>query len=112
MRKFGRLYIDVDQTIIARYFPDTSLELRPGAISQLRVLSKLFDCRWLTCWPWDNPEVWDIQTLLRSVYARDLIDGIRYQKWGVGSPVGQGGGGPCHGAARGLLVAGGRPGQR
>ena len=81
------LYIDIDDTIIARYFQDTSYDLRPGVISQLRILSSLFDCRWLTCWPWSNPDGRiDIQTLLRSVYALDLIKGIRCQKWGYGHP--------------------------
>ncbi len=76
-----RLYIDIDDTIMGRYYPSTFLELRPGVIGQLGVLSKLFDCRWLTCWPWENEKGQDIKSLLRVLYAHDLINGIPYQRW-------------------------------
>jgi len=87
MKKFGRLYIDIDDTIMGRYRQHTFLELRPGVISQLRVLAKLFDCYWLTCWPWENPPSnMDIQTLLRVLYAHDLVKDIKYMNWGHGDP--------------------------
>ena len=78
----ARLYIDIDDTILGRYLPCTFLELRPGVIGQLGVLSRLFDCRWLTCWPWENEKGQDIKSLLRALYAHDLINEIPYQKWG------------------------------
>jgi hypothetical protein len=77
-----RLYIDIDDTIIGRYYPTTFLELRPGVMGQLKVLSKLFDCRWLTCWPWVDPKSnMDIKTLLRVLYSHDLVAVIPPQKW-------------------------------
>ncbi len=76
-----RLYIDIDYTIMGRYYPKTFLELRPGVIGQLRLLSKLFDCRWLTCWPWENEKGADIKSLLRVLYASDLINDIPPQTW-------------------------------
>jgi hypothetical protein len=40
-----RLYIDIDGTIMGQYLPKTPPKPRPGIISQLHILSKLFDCR-------------------------------------------------------------------
>ena len=84
--RIARLYIDIDDTIFARYLPDTFLEPRPAIVSQLRTLSRLLYCYWLTCWPWEEKYGMSIQTLLRSLYAHDLIQGIQYMKWGAGHP--------------------------
>ncbi len=92
MKKFGRLYIDVDDTIFGRYQRGTFLELRPGVISQLRVLAKLFDAYWLTCWPWENPPSnMDVKTLLQVLYAHDLTTEMKYMRWKGADPDGKAG---------------------
>ena len=92
MKKFGRLYIDIDDTIFGRYHRDSFLELRPGVIGQLRVLAKLFDCYWLTCWPWENPPSnMDVHTLLRILYAQDLTKDMKYMRWKGADPDGKAG---------------------
>jgi len=62
----SRLYIDIDDTILARYLPTTFLEPRPAIVSQLRTLSHLFYCYWLTCWPWNQDRGADVKSLMRS----------------------------------------------
>jgi hypothetical protein len=73
------LYIDIDDTLIARDRDGVGLDgynLRPRVISRLRELTEHFDCRWLTCWPEDR-----IKALLYLLYAPDLVRDIRYQNW-------------------------------
>ena len=90
-RKRPALYIDVDHTIMARNFPEGFLELRPGVMGQLRILSRLFDCRWLTCWPWDDGAGMDVRSLLRALYSDDLVPKIGYCTWKRGHPDGKAG---------------------
>jgi hypothetical protein len=76
------LYIDVDDTLIARDSDGEGLDgynLRPRVVSRLRELTKHFDCRWLTCWPEDR-----IKALLYLLYASDLVRKIDYQNWKFG----------------------------
>lgn len=81
MSNFRHLYIDIDHTLFSRYFNNTDLELRPAIMSQLRVLSRLFHCHWLTCWSLE-----DIKGLLRYTYSYDLVKVIGYADWGHGHP--------------------------
>ena len=82
-----RLYIDVDDTIMGKYFPFTFLELRPGIMAQLRILAKLFHVYWLTCWPWENESGMDIQTLLRVNYGHDLVRDTQPMRWTYDHPA-------------------------
>jgi len=82
----SRLYIDIDDTILARYLPTTFLEPRPAIVSQLRTLSRLFYCYWLTCWPWNQDRGADVKSLMRSFYAVDLLKDIQYMGWSLGHP--------------------------
>ncbi len=52
--KYGTLYIDVDDTILAENWRGSGFDLRPWVMTQIRVLSQLFDLRWLTCWGEDK----------------------------------------------------------
>ena len=55
--------------------------MRPGVLTQLRVLSKLFDCVWLTCWPREG-----IFELVRILYGSSINKDLRYADWGHGHP--------------------------
>lgn len=70
------LYIDVDDTLIAECFVGSGFDLRPGVITQLRVLSRLFDCHWLTHWDQER-----LETLLYVLYAGHLARDIKYADW-------------------------------
>ena len=48
------LYLDVDDTLISECLPGSGFDLRPGVVTQIRVLSKMFDCHWLTHWEKKN----------------------------------------------------------
>lgn len=77
------LYIDVDDTIYAQCVIGCGMDLRPGIITQLRILAKLFRCRWLTCWG---------STTLRDMwrglfYCTDLNKNILYADWDLDHPL-------------------------
>lgn len=77
-----RLYVDIDDTILGRMFRDTFLDLRPGVMTQLTVLSRLFDLYWLTCWPWENERSgMCLKNLLTNLYGYKLIEKTTYMKW-------------------------------
>lgn len=83
MTKIARLYIDVDETIIACCnSPRVAYDLRPGVMTQLMVLSRLFDCQWLTCWD-DKP----IFTLMRGLYGGRMNRDFGYANWALGHPL-------------------------
>ena len=52
MPRRATLYIDIDDTIIAQVLPGAGFDLRPCVMTQLTVLSKVYDCCWLTSWPY------------------------------------------------------------
>jgi hypothetical protein len=75
-------YIDIDDTIICEGAPGKILELRPGVVSQLMILSKLFRCRWLTHWDQDGlAELWT------HLYAALALKNIEYFNWRDEHPV-------------------------
>jgi hypothetical protein len=76
MAKKYKLFIDVDDTIIANCYKGSGFDLRPGALTQLRVLTKLYDCEWLTMWPKK-----DIFALVRSLYGSYINTNIGYADW-------------------------------
>lgn len=75
------LYIDVDDTIIANYHKGSGYDMRPGALTQIRVLSKLFNCVWLTCWGRER-----IFELFRLLYGASINKNLKYADWGHGHP--------------------------
>src|SRR3954468_20933194 len=83
MAKRTVLYIDVDDTIIAVccFGAGTGFDLRPNVITQLRFLSRMFDCRWLTCWPNDR-----LRELMRLLYAPQVNQKMQYCDWSNGHP--------------------------
>ncbi len=48
------LYIDIDDTIIAQILPGSGFDLRPCVMTQLTVLGRMYDCCWLTSWPYND----------------------------------------------------------
>jgi hypothetical protein len=79
------LYIDIDDTIIAQVLPDSGRELRPCVITHLTVLGQIFDCCWLTLWPYSPADApasgMCVQTLMRSVYGQRINDTFRFADW-------------------------------
>jgi hypothetical protein len=74
------LYIDVDDTIICDVYPGSPMfDLRPGVMTQLRVLTRLFQCRWLTVWPQER-----IVMFMRLLYGAKMNKDLLYQDWGKG----------------------------
>lgn len=79
------LYIDIDDTIIAEVLPGSGRDLRPWVITHLTVLGQLFDCCWLTSWPYspaDTPRNgMCVQTLMHALYAYRINEIFRYANW-------------------------------
>ena len=72
----AKLFVDIDDTLLADCFGQGIFDLRPGVITQLNVLSRMFDCHWLT--HWQEEEVYDLWDLL---HANRLVDKIEYANW-------------------------------
>ena len=89
------LYIDIDDTIIAEVLPRSVRDLRPCVITHLTVLAQLYDCCWLTSWPWSPddapPGAMCVQTLMRGLYAHRINETFRYADWDRDHPGGKAG---------------------
>jgi hypothetical protein len=70
------LYIDVDDTIIAEINKGSGFDLRPNVMSQLRALTRLFRCRWLTYWP--SKEIFKLMKLL---YGARINQEMQWVDW-------------------------------
>jgi len=82
------LYIDIDDTIIAQCFPGAGFDLRPCVMTQLTVLARMYDCCWLTTWPYTEPkrpkachDRMSVVTMMRNLYGRDINERYRYAEW-------------------------------
>ena len=82
------LYIDVDDTIIAHWFPGSGFDLRPFVISQLKVLGRMYDCCWLTMWPYTEPirpgsyqDGVSIVRMMSCLYGTQINETFRYAEW-------------------------------
>lgn len=75
------LYIDIDDTIFAQILPGSGFDLRPCVITQLSVLGRIFDCCWLTSWPYRTESGMCVQTLMRSLYGQRINESFRYADW-------------------------------
>lgn len=89
------LYLDIDDTIIAQVLPGSGFDLRPCVITQLTVLGRLYDCCWLTSWPWSPASADEsavcVQTLMRSLYGHRINETFRYADWDRDHPNGKAG---------------------
>jgi hypothetical protein len=87
------LYIDIDDTIIAQVLPGSGFDLRPCVITQLTVLGRMYDCCWLTSWPYGNPNAPEsgisITTLMRCLYGSRINEIFRYADWDRDHPDGK-----------------------
>jgi hypothetical protein len=88
MQRKTTLYIDIDDTIIAQVLPGSGFDLRPCAITQLKVLSRMYDCCWLTMWPYKEPirpesyaEGISVVTMMSCLYATQVNETFRYAEW-------------------------------
>jgi hypothetical protein len=82
------LYIDIDDTIIAKVLPGSGFDLRPCVITHLTVLSRMYDCCWLTMWPYAEPtrprscqDRMSIVTMMRCLYGIQVNDSFRCAEW-------------------------------
>jgi hypothetical protein len=82
------LYIDIDDTIIAHVLPGTGLDLRPCVMTQLRVLGRIYDCCWLTIWPYISPrhlrsheDRMSIVALMGCLYGSEINETFRSAEW-------------------------------
>lgn len=71
-----RLYIDVDDTIMAESFEGSGFDLRPAVCTQLIALSRLYDCYWLT--HWDHKS---LSVLFHNLYADRMFRNVKYADW-------------------------------
>src|SRR5208337_167792 len=70
------LYFDVDDTLISHDCPGPGYDLRPGVVTQLTFLAKMFDCYWLTHRSQD-----DLIRTFDGLYARRMMSAIQYANW-------------------------------
>ncbi|WP_109485257.1 hypothetical protein [Occallatibacter savannae] len=95
MYRKNTLYIDIDDTIIAEVLPGSGRDLRPCVITQLTVLGQLFDCCWLTSWPYSPAHAPSygmcVQTLMHALYAHRVNETFRYARWDHEHPDGKAG---------------------
>ena len=70
------LFLDVDDTILAECLPGAGFDLRPGVVTQISVLTKLFDCHWLT-----HRKKKDLDTLWELLFADQLVRNVSYANW-------------------------------
>jgi hypothetical protein len=89
------LYIDIDDTIIAEVLPGAGRDLRPCVITHLTVLAQLYDCCWLTSWPYSPSDAphsgMSVQTLMIALYAHRVNETFRYATWDHNHPDGKAG---------------------
>jgi hypothetical protein len=89
------LYLDIDDTILAQVLPGAGLDLRPCVITQLTVLGRMYDCCWLTSWPYTDPAIpgsgMCVETLMRALYGSGINRTFRYADWDREDPDGKAG---------------------
>jgi hypothetical protein len=89
------LYIDIDDTIIAQVLPGSGFDLRPCVMTHLTVLGRMFDCCWLTSWPYVDLAMpgsgTSIATLMRSLNGTRINETFRYADWDRDHPDGKAG---------------------
>ena len=95
MQRKTTLYIDIDDTIIAQVLPGSGFDLRPCIITQLTVLGRMYDCCWLTSWPYTDAAIpgtsMSVATLMRGLYGASVNETFRYAEWDRDHPDGKAG---------------------
>ena len=92
MQRKTTLYIDIDDTLIAQVLPGSGFDLRPCVITHLTVLARIYDCCWLTSWPYtDAGSGVSVATLIRSLYGAAINETFRYADWDRDHPDGKAG---------------------
>lgn len=95
MQRKTTLYIDIDDTIIAQVLAGSGFDLRPCIMSQLTVLGRMYDCCWLTSWPYIEPVGRGtgaaVATLVRNLYGASINETFRYADWDHDHPDGKAG---------------------
>ncbi|MGA8744017.1 MAG: hypothetical protein WB561_22685 [Terracidiphilus sp.] len=105
MQRKTTLYIDIDDTIIAQILPGSGFDLRPCVITQLAVLGRMYDCCWLTSWPYAESDAsyagvpgavmsvvtMSVVTLMRCLYGTRINETFRYADWDRDHPDGKAG---------------------
>jgi hypothetical protein len=93
MSKKTRLYIDIDDTILAHALPGAGFDLRPGVMTQLALLGKMFNCCWLTTWPYSEPRhpksreaQMSSVALMRCLYGTEINASFSYAEWNRNHP--------------------------
>lgn len=93
MQRKTTLYIDIDDTIIAQVLPGSGFDLRPCIVTQLTVLGRMYDCCWLTSWPYTDPlppgTGVSVATLMRCLYGGSINETFRYAEWDRDHPDGK-----------------------
>jgi hypothetical protein len=69
-------YIGIDDTIIANIWPGSDFDLRTNVMTRLRVLSRLFRCRWLTYWQSNQ-----IFPLMKLLYGASTNRETQWTEW-------------------------------
>jgi hypothetical protein len=89
------LYVDIDDTVIAQVLPGSGFDLRPCIITHLTVLGRMFDCCWLTSWPYTDAATagtsMSVATLMRGLYGSRINETFRYAEWDRNHPDGKAG---------------------
>lgn len=89
------VYIDIDDTIFAQVLPGSGFDLRPCVVTHLSVLGRLFDCCWLTSWPYKPMGTAGTEmcvlALMRSLYGSRINEVFRYAEWDHDHPDGKAG---------------------
>jgi hypothetical protein len=89
------LYIDIDDTILAQVLPGSGFDLRPSVITHLTILSRMYNCWWLTSWPYIHPTTpgtdVSVATLMRCLYGSQINETFRYADWDRDHPDGKAG---------------------
>jgi hypothetical protein len=88
MARRTTLYIDIDDTIIATILPGAGPDLRPAVMTQLRLLGRMYDCFWLTVWPYTSPkhlrskeDLMSIVALMGCLYGSEINETFRCADW-------------------------------
>jgi hypothetical protein len=77
-----KLYIDIDDTILADCYADQGMDFRPAVLTQVEYLSRMFDTYWLTHW-----SEHDLDTVFRLIYSEVRLRGVKFAHWRDVNPI-------------------------
>ena len=92
MQRKTTLYLDIDDTLITQVLPGSGFDLRPCVITHLTVLGRMYDCCWLTSWPYEATATGaSVTSLIRNLYGDSINETFRYAYWDRDHPDGKAG---------------------